>query len=115
MRRATRIIPPAYSRCTGPLPTWATKTTIIHTASSTIAPTSVRFMALPRAFPRGDSSVTPLLDVSGPRCIVVGGTEKTIIEPTGSIVDPDTVTDVTPPRGEDRRHSEGPVIRSGLQ
>src|SRR5437762_8280647 len=59
--------------------------------------------------------VTTSLDVAGPYCIVVTGTGRKIIEPTGSIVDPDTVTDVMPPRGEGRRHGEGPVITLGLQ
>jgi hypothetical protein len=59
--------------------------------------------------------VTPFLDDVSTRCIVVPGTGRKIIEPTGSIVDPDTVTDVMPPRGEGRRHGEGPVITFGLQ
>src|SRR6266550_8653861 len=41
---------------------------------------------------------TPLLDVAPPRSTLVSGAESIIIEPTGSIVDPDTGVEVRPPR-----------------
>src|SRR5437867_13135900 len=107
-RRANRITAAAQSSCTVPLPWCATKTSASQAARQPRAASNVRFM---------ERSVRGVvLTAPSPRVFYHGsGTESSIIEPTGSIVDPDTVTNVRPPRGEDRRYGEGPVILFGLQ